>query len=168
MRKFLARHLSPSLAVSAMAVVLALGSGAAVAASGLVGTKQIRNGAVTTAKLHDRAVTSGKLAPLGAYHNVGTAAVPFQNGWHNANGGFAPTRFYTDPYGVVHLEGTIIGGGSSFAFSLPPGFRPAFEHAWAISSGAGTTMAQVLHNGAVMVFNLSGFDSLDGISFRTR
>jgi hypothetical protein len=167
MRRVLDRHLTPTLAVSALAMVLALGSGVAMA-SGLIGTRQIKNGAVTTAKLHDRAVTSAKLAPLGAFHDVGTTAVPFQNGWRNAGGGFAPARFYQDPYGVVHLEGTITAGGSSFAFTLPPGFRPSFEHAWAISGGAAPAIAEVRPNGSVMVFNLAGFDSLDGISFRTR
>ena len=169
--KAIPRHLTPSLAVSTVALVLAVGSGAAVASSGIIiGTKQIKNGAVTTPKLHDQAVTSRKLAGLGSYHLVGTSAVPFQNGWvNNTVLGNVPARFYKDPYGIVHLEGVIKDGASSFVFTLPPGFRPAFRHIWPIANASGTNdvIGIVMPNGAVLVFPIAGV-SLDGMSFRTK
>jgi hypothetical protein len=166
------RHLTPSLALSVLALVLAAGSGAAVASSGImVGTSQIKDGAVTTAKLANKAVTSAKLAGLGRYHLVGTSAVPFQNGWTNYTAlNNAPARFYKDPYGVVHLEGVITGGAGAFVFTLPRGYRPALRHIWPIANASGSNdgIGVVMPSGSVLVFPLNAILSLDGISFRTR
>jgi hypothetical protein len=170
MSRALSRRVSPSLAVASVALLFALGGGVALGASGLVTTKQIANGAVTTPKLHDHSVTSIKLAPLEAYHQVGTSAIPFENGWHDV-AGYAPARFYKDPFGVVHLEGLITGGGASFAFTLPKGYRPGANHEWPIavgSGGSGMPVATIFSSGAVQVFDLGTANSLDGISFRTK
>ena len=59
---------SPSLVISIIALVMALG-GTSYAAMTLsrnsVGTRQLRNGAVTTAKLHPGAVTASRINPAG-------------------------------------------------------------------------------------------------------
>jgi hypothetical protein len=72
-----------------VALSLALGSGGAVMASGLIGTGQIGSGAVTTPKIAKGAVTPSKLAPE-VCHKV--TASRFQNGWHNFGNTFAVAR----------------------------------------------------------------------------
>ncbi|HEY8001946.1 MAG TPA: hypothetical protein VID76_08410 [Solirubrobacterales bacterium] len=63
---------------------------------------------------------------LEPFHLVGTASEPpFENGWANKGGGFASTAFLKDPFGIVHLRGTMIGPSGSVAFTLPAGYRPA-------------------------------------------
>lgn len=60
----LARHLTPSLFISVLALVIATSSGAYAALTlgqGEVHTRNIATGAVTTPKLHDGAVTSRKV-----------------------------------------------------------------------------------------------------------
>jgi hypothetical protein len=169
MKQILRRWMSPSLAVSALALAVALSGGVAMA-SGLIGTNQIKNGAVTTAKLHNGAVTTTKLAGPGKYHNVGAAGVPFLNGWSNYGLGFAPARFYVDVSGVVHLEGVVQGGtASSNVFRLPTGFRPRLNHAWAVAATGGVENIDVYSNGLVFAFGpATAAVALDGISFRTR
>lgn len=84
--------------------------------------------------------------------------MPFENGWTN------------DTTGVVHLEGVIKGGASSFVFTLPPGFRPAFRHIWPIANASGTNdgIGIIMPSGSVLVSELNAVLSLDGISFRTK
>lgn len=62
------------------------------------------------------------------WHRVGTAGEPpFLNGWDNADSELAPARFYKDPLGIVHIQGTIATPGiTNHVFTLPPGYRPAF------------------------------------------
>jgi hypothetical protein len=77
MRTFRLRAPSPALAVSLVALIVALG-GTSYAAFRLpmnsVGTKQLRNGAVTTKKLRTGAVTAAKLA------NGGVTTAKLANG----------------------------------------------------------------------------------------
>jgi hypothetical protein len=62
MKRIVGRVLSPSFAISALALSVALSGGSALAAAGLIGPGQIQNAAVTTPKLANRAVTAPKLA----------------------------------------------------------------------------------------------------------
>jgi len=170
MKRTLRRLMSPSLAISALALAVALSGGVAVASvTGLIGTSQIKNGAVTTPKLHNGAVTTPKLAGPGKYHNVGSPGLHFLNGWTNLGGGFAHARFYVDVTGVVHLEGVVTGGtASSTVFVLPKGFRPQQNHAWAVAANGGVEDVDVFSNGDVFAFGpATAAVALDGISFRT-
>lgn len=69
-------------------------------------------------------ITSG--APL----VVGGTGVAFQNGWVSggASGRTAP-RYWIDAVGVVHLDGQLKNSstGQTTAFTLPVGYRPAFN-----------------------------------------
>lgn len=87
------RKPSPSIVMSTLALVVALGSGTAYAASALaknsVGTKQLRDGAVTTAKVKDGTLAVVDLAPdaraalrgaTGAQGERGPQGVPGERG----------------------------------------------------------------------------------------
>jgi hypothetical protein len=106
---------------------------------------------------------------------VGASGQPtFQNGWINFGGGFAAAGFYKDPLSRVHLQGVITSGtAGSTAFTLPSGYIPTENHAFAVTAGTGTpntVSVNVFSNGQVFIFN-SGVSNnfpvaLDTVSFR--
>ena len=116
------------------------------------------------------------LAPPEPFHLVGAPGEPaFQNGWSNypSVNGFAPAAFYKDPLRRVYLTGVITGGTALMdAFTLPSGYKPAENHAYAVTAGTGTpktASVNVRSDGGVFIFNnIGGADpvSLDGVSFR--
>ena len=168
MKQILGRALSPSLAISALALSLALGGGT-VWAAGLISTSQIQNGAVTTPKLADGAVTAPKLAAE-VCHNV----TGFKNGWKNLPkiDGFHAAQFCTDALGFVHLEGVLTGGtASTVAFRLPKFARPRFNHAFAVAAGFGSPALEdvdVFANGDVFLNGaVSTAVALDGVTFKS-
>lgn len=67
---------------------------------------------------------------LEAPHIVGGAGEPaLQNSWVNYTGapvgGYAVTRFWKDPLGMVHVQGMVEAGTPpSVVFTLPAGYRP--------------------------------------------
>ena len=106
-------------------------------------------------------------------HFIGAAGEPqFQNGWSNCGSPWKNAAFYKDPFGIVHLEGFISNGtGSSIAFTLPSGYTPAEETAFADMGATGGTTectgVRISSNGNVQVDSTSnGFQSLDGITFQ--
>lgn len=107
-----------------------------------------------------------------AWHLVGAGGQPaFQNGWSDFNNGFAPAAFYLDPIGRVHLKGVVAGGVlNNVVFTLPPGYRPPENLAFAVAAGTGSSAlanVDVYANGDVFAFTgSSAAEALDGISFR--
>ncbi len=97
----------------------------------------------------------------------------FAGTWANLGGGTTPAGYWKDPFGVVHLRGTVDTGAlpPSTIFTLPVGYRPAFQHNFAgIRTGAGvTSRVSVLATGVVQETagrTAAGhFLSLDGITF---
>ncbi len=74
-----------------------------------------------------------------AYHEVGAPGEPqFENGWANFDSAnFSTAGFYKDPFGVVHLKGTLVNAtDNSIAFQLPPGYRPSKQHLMPMGSEA--------------------------------
>jgi hypothetical protein len=65
------------------------------------------------------------LAPIEAWHEVGTAGEPaFESGWTNY-GGYSTMAYAKDSAGFVHLKGTVTGGSfGAPVFTLPAGYRP--------------------------------------------
>ena len=109
------------------------------------------------------------------FHEVGAAGEPgFESSWGNKDpNGNTTAAFYKDPYGVVHLKGTITGGlSNTVAFTLPAGYRPA-KAAWfsaALTGAGGIARVTILSSGVVQPQCDPGCASrdlgLDGLTFR--
>jgi hypothetical protein len=110
------------------------------------------------------------LAPPEAWHEVGSPGEPgFQNGWGNVppGAGEVTVGFYKDPFGVVHLKGFIVGGGTAqVMFTLPAGYRPSRALAELVIRDVGAAQLVILQTGDVFVQEGSGpAVSLDGVTF---
>jgi hypothetical protein len=154
---------SPALVVAVLALI-AGATGAAVAepaSDSAVTKKKVKKIAdkeiqklaagLSVANAANAAALEGKPASAFAsassepYHEVGSPGEPgFQSGWVNTGGGFATAGFYKDSQSVVHLKGTIEGGGNGdVAFTLPEGYRPGAA-LFLGAAGAGTQAGQLL------------------------
>lgn len=109
---------------------------------------------------------------------VGAAGAPaFQNSWVNTGAaGRWPTRFFKDPLGMVHIQGEIKNGTLGLVvFTLPVGYRPAFDYTtFAVRGWTGSASAfgygRVQANGDVYVQSDGGVTNteiqLSNIHFR--
>jgi hypothetical protein len=99
--------------------------------------------------------------------------------WENAQGGEATVAYFRDPFGLVHLRGSLKCAGTTSAsyviFTLPPGFRPGAAEDFPVSQsfGAQENSVSIYSNGPLLLGQGSGpgseperLLSLDGISFR--
>lgn len=129
--------------------------------------------------------TTASLAPAEPWHEIGSAGNPgFETcnvapvvAWENNRPGTdATAAFYRDPYGVVHLKGSIKcsgdPGGSYPIFKLPAGYWPSALQWWSVSadSGLATVAAENYGTFANLIY-VSGAHagdriSLDAISWR--
>jgi hypothetical protein len=139
--------LSPSFAISVLALAVAIGGGAAWATTAAP--------QVTTVKCFN------------------VAATAFQNHWKNypSTGGFHKAEICRDSLGYVHLAGVVTAGPTdTTVFFLPKTDRPRVNHAFAVAAGTGSPAlddVDVFSNGSVFVFGPNNAAvALDGISFR--
>jgi hypothetical protein len=129
--------------------------------------------------------TQAVLAPAEQWHEIGSAGNPgFKTcnvaplvAWQNNRPDTdATAAFYRDPYGVVHLKGSIKcsgdPGGSYPIFELPAGYWPSKLQWWLASAdnGPATVVAENDGTFAELIY-VSGAHagdriSLDGISWR--
>ena len=117
-----------------------------------------------------------------AWHEVGASGEPgFQSGFSNyrdvSTANWSTAAFYKDPYGVVHLKGTVKSGsdliGGSPVFTLPSDYRPSAIERHAVFKNIGVFSEQAVSvdikpDGSVSVGG-GRYDnglSLDGITFR--
>jgi hypothetical protein len=129
----------------------------------------------------------GPLVVAENWHEVGAPGEPaFESGAANARPNWicsspdpqpagCPTYetagFYKDPFGVVHLKGSLKLGGSTIAFTLPPGYRPARARAFKLTVEPETTNATlVIYDENVQIIQDAGYSgneiySLDSVSF---
>ena len=105
---------------------------------------------------------------LTSVENV-TLVTAFQNSWANTGGSFLDAGYYKDPWGRVHLQGTINGGSSgTIALTLPEKYRPLGSVSFTVSDSASTTQVIINTDGEVSITYVSGTPEvhLDSISFR--
>jgi hypothetical protein len=96
--------------------------------------------------------------------------------WQNDEPGtLATAAFYRDPYGVVHLKGSIKCPGAtpqvgSAIFQLPPGYSTGDELWFPISADGGPASVFTFHSEGVSyatgTVGANGRMSLDGVSWR--
>jgi hypothetical protein len=110
---------------------------------------------------------TGILTPMSVVNVASLGA-----GWSNQGGTYRPACYWIDAQGVVHLEGAITGGApdsTTPVFTLPAGYRPPFDHWFAITSNNALGVLRVAPSGAVTIRQGSGtsLTSISGITFRT-
>lgn|SRR5262245_25295172 len=98
------------------------------------------------------------------------------NGWTYGDFDTYHAAWYKDGGGIVHLRGSIMGGGEDLsAFRLPRSARPGHDLYLSVAAYDGSSGALlVLKDGNVIAFddtsdnvNVTQFTSLDGLSFKT-
>lgn len=128
-----------------------------VATAGGTGASYTSSGGCTTTLLFT--------VPVSAASWTNVAA--FTNSWTNYGNDFAPARYIKDSGGTVHLQGVICGGTlSQSAFTLPVGYRPAYNTLFPSVSSSAFGSIWVYSDGRVMpTAGTTTSQSLDAISF---
>lgn len=164
------------VAMAAAAVVLGVFTLSPVGAHFTTNTKHLGNHAwkqVIRQKVFTKGQANRRFARsrLESVHRVGDPGEPaFENGYTNLNPAFETAGFYIDGFGIVHVVGDMNAPGNGVAFTLPPGYRPATDHRYAVQgNGDGNTATvRIEPNGAVRFFSIGAATTvtLNGITFR--
>lgn len=95
-------------------------------------------------------------------------AAAFTNSWVNYDGGFATAKYWFDRDGHVCIEGSVkTGSAGTSVFTLPTGYRPAAQMAFAVDANGSHGLVYVNTNGTVVVnAGSSTITSLNGIRFQ--
>jgi hypothetical protein len=99
---------------------------------------------------------------------TGWTNATYTNGWASYGSPFSPARYIKDDLGVVHLDGLIAGGTiAAGAFTLPVGFRPAYQQIYAaVCNPNAIGRLDILTNGTVIPNTGSNvWWSLAGVTF---
>ena len=106
----------------------------------------------------------------GVQRAVGGAspAAAFTNSWVNYDGGFQTARYWFDREGNVCIGGSIkTGTAGNSAFTLPAGYRPAAQQAFATDGNGAHALIYVNTSGTVVPnVGSSTITSLNGIKFQ--
>lgn len=95
-------------------------------------------------------------------------APTFLNAWVNFNAAWEPAGYTIDPYGTVHLKGTVANGVAAAAiFNLPVGYRPALNNMFSVVANNAFGRLDVESGGDVILrVGAVGFVNLSGVSFK--
>jgi hypothetical protein len=139
---------------------------------GVAGNRQVALAVGTGTKdgtkyLRDDGVWTAIVAGGG---DAGWTAPTFQNSWVNYAGGvYSPAGYRKDGAGFVHLRGLVSTGtvGSGVAiFTLPVGYRPAYQSLFVTISNSLIARVDVQADGKVCLTSGSAtWASLEGITF---
>lgn len=114
-------------------------------------------------------IALGQLPGVEAPRSV-AGGVGFQNSWVDFAGGVATAAYWKDPWGIVHLRGTIKNGAiGGPAFTLPVGYRQsAGLLIYPAMSNAAIGRLDINTNGDVIPsIGSNVYFCLDGITFKT-
>lgn len=146
---------------------------------GTIGTDDLGGSSVTSPKIANGTIATEDLA--GAENMISPTLnnCATSTPWTTPTAFAQPVKYWKDPYGVVHLQGSIGCTGNATEgtpiFNLPAGYRPTFVGGvirW-LALGGGLTPVQmaVLENGNVVYdgpdsTTVDDYISLDGLTFR--
>ena len=92
--------------------------------------------------------------------------------WSNVSGAYQTARYYIDPTGIVHLEGSIkkatAGVAGETIFTLPVGYRPSSQLSFPVDANGAYGKIDVKADGTVVyqAGTATVSMSLSGISFK--
>jgi len=111
----------------------------------------------------DNAIAQGAFC-YSSDKSIKRAVSSFSNSWENYGDPFCAAKYWFDDQGRVHLQGSIkLGAIGSAAFTLPVGYRPLKQKAFAVDSNGAHGLLYVGTDGTVTpyvgsntIFNLDG------------
>lgn len=120
----------------------------------------------TTASVIDLG-TKNALAYNGSYSwPMETRIAPTLAGtWTNLGTGQPSVAYWKDPFGMVHLEGAVTGGGADTIMTLPAGYRPPSTYLFPVVANTVFGVVQITSAGVVTCTAHTAV-VLNGISFR--
>lgn len=92
-------------------------------------------------------------------------AFTFAGTWADLGAGQPPCKYWTDPFGYVHLEGACTGGSADTITTLPAGYRPAAVYLFDTNAGGALARVQIDTSGVVTSTSHTSLN-LNGIYFR--
>jgi hypothetical protein len=117
-----------------------------------------------------KSIDADKLADAETWHTIGATGEPaYAGAWANYGTTRAPAGFRKDITGRVYLRGAVaLGVITTTAFTLPTGYRPPYDVAFAVASNSafGYVYVNTVGNVTPQVGS-NVWVSLDGISFTT-
>jgi hypothetical protein len=134
----------------------------------LISGSSIKKHSIPGNRLKNHTISGKQVKPL-QWHKL-----TLQNGWEVADSGVEGAPAYAvDAQGLVHLKGTLDGGSSSTAFTLPAKLHPVHELFVTVDeASAETGRLHILPDGTVSIESdpdhltaASDFTSLEGASF---
>jgi len=96
---------------------------------------------------------------------AGSPAAGFTNSWVNYGSGFVPAAYWFDRDGRICIEGVVkTGTPPASIFTLPTGYRPSYNYAFAQDAAGSHSLLYVNSDGTIVPnVGSTSFQSIDGI-----